>query len=165
MRLRSPDATDGRRVHALVEACPPLDVNSRYCYLLLCTHFSGTCTVAEVGGRLVGFQSGYRKPEDPGVLFIWQICVAPEARGNGIAKQMLRSLIQRAPAGSIRALHQSVGSENAASRALFESLAREFRAPMREELLFGPAHFGTSGHANEYLIEIGPFADAPSPDT
>lgn len=165
IRLRRPDPIDAKRVLALVEACPPLDVNSLYCYLLLCTHFSETCTVAELDGELAGFQTGYRTPEDPSVLFIWQIGVAHEARGHGIALRMLRDLVNRAPLASLSAIHQTVGATNTASRALFSSLARELGAPLRERPLFGPAHFGDTGHESEYLIEIGPFRDGPSPDT
>jgi hypothetical protein len=47
MILREPGAADGPALHALVEQCPPLDPNSRYCNLLQITHFAGTAVVAE----------------------------------------------------------------------------------------------------------------------
>jgi L-2,4-diaminobutyric acid acetyltransferase len=62
---RKPTPADAADIHALVEECKPLDVNSTYAYLLLCSHFASTCIVAEDGRGLAGFISGYCKPDDP----------------------------------------------------------------------------------------------------
>src|SRR5690625_1261392 len=70
--LRSPVKEDGRFIHQLIRQCPPLDLNSIYTYLLLCEHFSQTCVVAEIDGRICGFVSAYRHPERTDVLFVWQ---------------------------------------------------------------------------------------------
>merc|ERR1712169_164475 len=63
--FRKPVSTDGSDVFALVERCKPLDVNSMYCNLLQCSHFADTAIVAERGGQMVGFISGYRLPQQP----------------------------------------------------------------------------------------------------
>src|SRR5262249_19192256 len=85
VRLREPRATDASRVLALVSACAPLDVNSLYCYLILCTHFHETCVLAERDREVLGFISGYREPSRADVLFCWQVAVAAGMPRAGLA--------------------------------------------------------------------------------
>lgn len=75
IKIRQPTHLDGVSINRLVEQCPPLDKNSLYCNLLVCTHFSNTSAVAEVDGKLVGFVSGYFIPNEEKTLFIWQVAV------------------------------------------------------------------------------------------
>jgi L-2,4-diaminobutyric acid acetyltransferase len=89
--LRRPDATDGIRVSDLVASCPPLDRNSLYCNLLQCTDFSDTCVLAERNGEAIGWISGYRPPNDPATLFVWQVAVHERARGLGLARNARHS--------------------------------------------------------------------------
>nr|AAY52237.1 L-diaminobutyric acid transaminase [Halomonas sp. BYS-1] len=56
--IRKPNADDGWGIYELIKACPPLDVNSAYAYLLLATQFRDTCAVAtNEEGEIVGFVS------------------------------------------------------------------------------------------------------------
>lgn len=158
--FRPPHDHEGLAVHELVAGSPPLDVNSEYCYLLLCSHFADTCTVAERDGRLIGIQTGYREPNAPDTLFVWQIAVSPEGRGLGIGRGMVEHLLSRFSDGSIRYLEQTVTKSNTASRALFESVARRYDTEVNESLLFGDAHFAAGTHEAEYLLRIGPFRQA-----
>ena len=152
--IRTPTAEDALEVHTLVKDCPPLDVNSEYCYLLLCSHFADTCTIAESAGRIIGFQTGYREPQAPNTLFIWQIAVGSEGRGKGLGKRMIEHLLGRFP--DIEYLEQTVTRSNTASRALFESVARKLNAEVDQSMMFGEKHFGSSAHEPEYLLRIGP---------
>lgn len=156
--VRRPRREDGARIHALVKQCPPLDVNSEYCYLLLCSHFAATCTVAERDGELLGFQTGYIRPDEPAVLFIWQIAVGAEGRGAGLGTRMVEDLLQSLPPNTIRYLEQTVTKSNAASRALFESIARRLDTTVEESLLFDSRSFSSGNHESEYLLRIGPIA-------
>ena len=151
--FRAPLAEDGERVWQLVGDCPPLELNSPYCYLLLCTHFAGTCAVAERGADLVGFLAGYRKPTAPDVLFVWQIATHPAARGQGIARQLLADVCGR---GATRFIEATVTPDNTTSRAFFGAVARRAGVPCRESLLFAADLFGGTHHAPEYLLRIGP---------
>src|SRR3546814_7010756 len=72
-----------------------LDDNSLYCNLLQCSHFAGTCALAEIDGRAVGWISGYLPPEKPDTLFVWQVAVHPEARGRRVGKRLIRELLRR----------------------------------------------------------------------
>ena len=76
------------RVWDLIAANPALDGNSLYANLLQCSHFAETCALAEQNGTLVGWMSGYRPPEQPDTLFVWQICVSEAARGQGLGKRL-----------------------------------------------------------------------------
>lgn len=134
-----------------------LDVNSLYCYLLLCSHFASTSVVAELQGEAVGFTTGYRLPDRPEVLFVWQIGVDQSARGKGLAASMLESLLDRDGCAEVRFIEATVTPANAASKALFHSLARRFGTACVETPCFSEEVFGAEAHEVENLLRIGPF--------
>lgn len=154
---RPPQLADAARVHALVDECKPLDLNSTYAYMLLCTHFSETCVVADLHGELVGFVSGYLKPSDDTILFIWQVAVSPKARGLGVGKRMLREVLERPACRRVRHLETSVTPSNEASWALFRAFARDRNADCTQNTLFRSEDFGNEKHEEEQLLRIGPF--------
>src|SRR3546814_3877245 len=71
VHYRRPRKTDGTRIWALIRSIAALDDNSLYCNLLQCSHLAGTCDLAEIDGRAVGWISGYLPPETPDNLFGW----------------------------------------------------------------------------------------------
>lgn len=158
--LGAPGVRDGAAIHQLVEACKPLDLNSTYAYLLLCEHFADTCVRAEREGRTVGFISAYRPPRRDEVVFVWQVAVAEEMRGQGLARTMLEHLLARPALRGCRYLETTVSPSNEPSRRLFHGLARELKAPVTERVLFGEKDFGKAHHECETLIRIGPFTGA-----
>lgn len=160
--LRTPTTADGAALHALIRACKPLDENSLYCNLLQCTHFAATCCVALRGERMLGFVSGYRLPEHPEVYFLWQVGVHADAAGQGLAKRMIQHILARPSCAGVSTLHTTITLDNAPSRQLFASLAKAEGAELREQDFFRPEHFGDSGHAAEYLFEIGPLSSPPA---
>lgn len=156
IHLREPRASDGIRVNELVRNNPPLDPNSIYCNLLQCSHFSQTSIAAEVGDELVGFISGYQPPGKPETLFIWQMVVSPMARGCGLAKKMIESLVSRPSLSHVRFIETTIGPGNEASWGVFRSLAARWRATTNEGVLFeSEAHF-RGKHDDEILFTIGP---------
>ncbi len=156
--LRRPVKEDGFRLHQLVAQCPPLDTNSAYCNLLQCTHFSATCVAAEQDGRLLGFVSGYIPPEQADTLFVWQVAVHEQGRGQGLAKRMLKDLISRDACTRVTHLETTITADNDASWALFRSLARDLGAQLcHHEHFLKEAHFGGQ-HDSESLVRIGPFS-------
>jgi len=156
--LRVPTLQDGAAVHALIEASPPLDVNSTYAYLLLCHHFADTCVVAESNGKVVGFISGYLPPAQSDTFFVWQVAVHADARGRGLGFSMLAHLLERPAAKHVRYLDTTVSPSNQASRAMFARLARSLETALSESPMFGRALFGEgAGHEDEMLLRIGPF--------
>lgn len=160
LTLRAPQAQDAAAIHQLIAECPPLDLNSVYVYLLLCEHFRLTCVVAERGGRVDGFISGYFLPQKPDVLFVWQVAVHERARGQGLGQTMLDHLKSRLDTGALRYLETTVSPDNQASRGLFKAMARRWQAPLREQEFFQSTLFGRQAHDAEPLLRIGPFGAA-----
>jgi len=155
--LRSPVVEDGIAVSRLVESCPPLDVNSNYCNLLQCSHFSSTSVAADACGDLVGFISGYIVPESPETLFIWQVAVAEQARGLGLASCMLDEVLARPQCKSVGYLETTITQKNLASWALFKGLAKNLSADfLSSDWLDQKSHFAEL-HDSEALVRIGPF--------
>ena len=156
LSFREPVADDGPGIYALVERSKPLDLNSRYCYLILCAHFSSTCVVVEQEGTIAAFMTAYILPEQRDTLFVWQIAVDAKMRGQGLAKKMLRRLLARPVLKGVRYIEATVNPSNDASRALFHSLARDCSVEVSETLLFGSDLFGAGDHEQENLIRVGP---------
>ena len=154
--LRQPKKQDGIHVHHLIASCKPLDINSLYCNILQCHHFSDTSILAELNGKIVGFISGYRLPEQPDTLFVWQVAVSPEVRGSGLATRMLSSLIKRHQ-DNISFLHTSITESNAASWNTFRRIAKQFDAPLNSDVLFDRDQHLDGKHDTEFLVQIGPF--------
>ncbi len=164
VKTRFPKLEDSPKIYELIQNSPPLDLNSRYLYMLQATHFRDTCIVAELTpengeapSQIAGFISGYRLPENPESLFIWQVAVSSSARGKGVAKKMMLELLQRPALKSIKQIMTTVTPSNTASLKLFESLARHLKASFTEEMGFESALFGGDAHEAEMLYKIGPF--------
>ena len=156
LKLRKPGLDDGARISALIESCKPLDTNSTYCYLLLCRDFADTCVVAEEGGEIIAFLSGYRPPDRRDVFFLWQIAVDVYSRKRCIAKRMLFDVLNRPSTSDCRFLETTISPSNVASKRLFSWLAQELDARCEVSDCFSESHFGDD-HEAEYLFHIGPF--------
>lgn len=156
IEFRTPVAADGPAVTALIAACPPLDRNSRYCNLLQCEHFADHCIIAEKSGRLVGWVSGYRPPSDPDAFFVWQVAVAVEGRGRGLARRMITALMARPAQQSATHMITTVTGDNEASWALFCGLARDWGVALERNALFEREPHFAGAHDTEYLARIGP---------
>lgn len=155
--IRPAAMADGADVWRLVRDSEVLDVNSSYAYLLFLDRFGATSVVAEEAGELVGFVTGFRPPESPDVIFVWQVAVDQSMRGRGLARRMLDALVRLDGCEGVRFLETTVTPTNAPSRALFASFARSREAEhtvtpyIREEM------FPEPGHEDEELHRIGPF--------
>jgi L-2,4-diaminobutyric acid acetyltransferase len=155
--MRKPNAGDGLALHSLVRDCPPLDENSVYCNLLQCAHFNETSVVADSPDGLLGCITGYLIPSCPDTLFVWQVAIDEQARGQGLATRMLRQILDRHICERVVCLETTVTEANKASMALFEGLAAKLQTKMTSEILFEQTeHFGGK-HDSELLLRIGPF--------
>jgi L-2,4-diaminobutyric acid acetyltransferase len=160
--FRQPRPTDGTAVAQLIAACPPLDPNSTYCNLLQCTYFAQTCIVAERGTELAGWISGFRPPQAATELFIWQVAVAPWARGKGLGGLMLDRLTAHCAGRGVVSLATTITEENGPSWALFRAFARRHQAPFVRRPLFERTTHFAGAHATEHLVSIGPLAGQPA---
>ena len=156
LTLRQSLPGDGAALHALVAACPPLDLNSRYAYLLLCEHHAQTSVVACIDDVIVVAITAYVPPKQPDTLFVWQVAVAPAMRGQKLGTAMLRHLQQKTPR-QLRWMETTISPSNEASHRLFTNFALQQDAGCSIATLFAADAFGESGHEEERLYKIGPW--------
>lgn len=161
--MRKPMAGDGAAVHRLISQCPPLDPNSLYCNLLQCSHFADTSVLVESGEQPIAFMSGYVKPGDSKVLFVWQIAVSKGWRGHGLAGRMLDELMLRPELKSISFVETSITPANDASARVFRRFAETRHAPLTTSVLFSRAEHFAGHHDDEVLFRIGPFGPSQNP--
>jgi diaminobutyrate acetyltransferase len=150
--LRLPRPDEGPVLHDLVVAGGGLDVNSPYAYVLGVRFFASTSVIAEGPDGATGFVLGLTPPQDPGTLFVWQVGVAPQARGQGLGLRMLQWLVDEVRP---RQLEATVTPSNVASQRLFRALARAYDAPL--EVARWAASTELDGAEPEDLHRIGPF--------
>lgn len=156
--LRRPHRTDGAAMWKLAQGA--VDTNSPYSYLMLCEYFAASCVVAERDGEVIGFVTGFRPPEDPSTLFIWQIVVGPAARGLGLGSRMLDHLADRPTTPPVTTLEATVTPANLASRNLFRGFARRRGVDCTETPAFAAADFppDAGSHEPEDRFRIGPWS-------
>ncbi|MFG2873460.1 diaminobutyrate acetyltransferase [Streptomyces sp. NPDC048337] len=157
-QIDSPAIRDGAAIWRIARDSKTLDLNSSYSYLLWCRDFAATSAVARgADGELVGFVTGYVRPDRPRVLVVWQIAVVQEQRGQGIAAALLDALTARvAAAGGLDAVETTITPDNDASMRLFASFAQRHGAGIDRTVLFDSEHFPEGGHLPEVLFRIGP---------
>jgi L-2,4-diaminobutyric acid acetyltransferase len=156
--IRNTVKSDGLAVYLIAEKCPSLDLNSRYCYLLLCTQFDKYCLVAEESNKIIGFVSAYPHPHFTDTLFVWQIGVDPDFHSRGIGTALLAHLIPPAVKSGLIYLETTITPSNTASRALFGKLTKAYNTDCKESNYF-PASLLGEGHEDEKLLRIGPFKE------
>lgn len=155
--IRKPRTGDGVRVWQLIRQTPGLDDNSLYCNLLQCSHFASTCAIAESDNQIVGWMSGYIPPHQQSTLFVWQICVSAVGQRQGLAKKLIANVLARQASSQIKHIECTITECNAASWALFRSIAHKLNAPIAERIHFSrDAHFDHL-HDSEFAVTIGPF--------
>jgi L-2,4-diaminobutyric acid acetyltransferase len=149
IKIRHPNPEDGMALNHLISQCPPLDTNSVYCNLLQCHHFARTALVAENSkGELIGSITGYTPPNQPDTLFVWQVALHPEARGQGLASTLLNSLFDRS---ECQALETTISPGNIASESLFERFFKARGMAVSRTTLFDHQQHFNGQHDSEVL--------------
>ncbi len=156
--IRNTLKSDAPKVYEIVRSCPSLDLNSRYCYLLLCTQFDKYCLVAEAGKKIIGFVSAYPHPHFTDTLFVWQIGVEPDFHNHGIGTALLEHLVPLAIRNGLIYLETTITPSNNASRALFEKIMKAYNIDYTENNYFSASLLGGE-HEAEQLLRIGPFKE------
>lgn len=156
IRIASPEVSHGGDIWRIAKRSNELDLNSSYMYLLFARDFADSSRIALVDDEVVGFVLAYRRVDDPDCLFVWQVAVDADHRGQGLAQRMLHDLISTSSDESpVRTVETTVTDDNVASRRLFSSLADRWGADLTTRTLFDESHF-PDDHDAERLHEIGP---------
>lgn len=164
--LAEPTVGDGSALWELAKATG-LDENSPYAYLMVCRDFARTSVAARADdGMLVGFVTGYRRPDVADTLFVWQVGVAGRARRSGLASAMLAHLRDRLVPEGVRYVEATVTPGNVASDRLFRRFAADAGAEVRRTPLFAASAFPAVDppHDAEALYRIGPLPAGPIPE-
>jgi len=148
-----PEPADAGACWELVKATGVLDVNSRYAYALWFRDFAATSVIARMDGDVVGFVTGFRRPDEPTTVVVWQVAVDGSARGRGVAGSMLDVLWAGVP--GVDHLETTITPDNDGSIALFTAFADRHAAQVGRSELFGPDVLGAE-HLPEVLFRIGP---------
>ncbi len=151
----NPVCEDSPQIYELIKRSPPLDLNSRYAYMLVATHFANTSVVAKINGKIVGVVSAYCLPQTPQTLFVWQVAIDQSMRGQGLAKKMLEHALKKSP--QVKWLETTITPSNIASQKLFKSIAASLNANIEVMPFLSKTLFGEDSHEDEDLYQIGPF--------
>jgi L-2,4-diaminobutyric acid acetyltransferase len=156
LQFRAASVADGAGLWELARQTG-LDLNSPYSYLMLGKFFGQTCLVAEEDGRIVGFVSAFRPPQESETIFVWQIGVADSQRGKGVGSALLRELLECEGCRGVRYLAATVTATNLPSQRLFRGVARNLGTSCEVTDCFLEHLFPAgSGHEAERLFRIGP---------
>lgn len=159
VEIDNPVVADGPALYRITRDSQVLDVNSSYAYLLWCRDFANTSVVARVDGAVVGFVTGYIRPDAPDTIVVWQVAVDASQRGGGVAGKLLNHLLDQVLARGVRYLETTITADNTASIKLFSALARDRSAELERSEFFTSDLF-PDAHDGEDLYRIGPFAQA-----
>ncbi len=158
--IDKPSTQDGGAIWRIARDSGKLDLNSSYAYLMWCHDFADTSLVARAGDEVVGFVIGYRRPTAPDTVVVWQIAVDSSQRGRGTAGALLDTLVSRLADEGVRHMETTITPDNAASNALFASLAKRWGAAMDRAGSFDAGEFPDE-HESEVRFRIGPFVNEP----
>ncbi|WP_405894141.1 diaminobutyrate acetyltransferase [Streptomyces sp. NBC_00104] len=161
--FREPRPEDGFAVWELVKNTPGLDTNSPYSYVLWFRDFADCSLLATVNGEIVGFLTGYRRPDEPETYFVWQTAVSPRHGIPFLGVRLFEAAAERQRERGARYVEATVSADNKAILMVLKQYARKRSAEVAERVLF-PAAWLSDGHHDEVLHRIGPLS-GPSTGT
>jgi L-2,4-diaminobutyric acid acetyltransferase len=153
--FRTPVPADGLAVWRLVENTPGLDSNSPYYYTLWFKDFAESSLVATVDGEVVGFITGYRRPDAPDTYFVWQTAVSPRHGIPFLGVKLFQAAADRQVGTGARFVEASVSAENKAIVMVLKQYSKKYSASIQTEVLF-PSSMFPDDHHDEVLYRIGP---------
>ena len=156
IRIQKPTISYALEIENLVRNSPPLDLNSTYHYFIQSHYFNETCAIAinEID-QVVGFVSGFQDPKKSDTLFIWQVAISKDARGNGLASKLIHFILQEHP--HMQFIETTITKDNASSISLFNKISRELNTNIIEEPFLDKSKYFLNQHDSENLFRIGPF--------
>jgi len=156
IQIKSPSSAYGFQIAELIKNSPPLDLNSTYLYFIQSHYFNKTCAIAvnEVD-KVIGFMSGFQDPRKKDTLFIWQVAISKDARGNGLASKLIHFILQEHP--HMQFIETTITMDNTSSISLFNKISQELNTNIIEEPFLDKSKHFLNQHDSENLFRIGPF--------
>ena len=156
IQIKNPDSDYGYQISELIKNSPPLDLNSTYLYFIQSHYFNKTCAIAvnEID-RVIGFVSGFQDPRKKDTLFIWQVAISKDARGNGLASKLIHFILQEHP--HMQFIETTITKNNTSSISLFNKISQELNTNIIEEPFLDKTKHFLNQHDSENLFRIGPF--------
>jgi L-2,4-diaminobutyric acid acetyltransferase len=108
-----------------------------------------------VGDELVGFLTGYRRPDEPDTYFVWQTAVNPRHGIPFLGVKLFQAAADEQVAKGARYVEATVSAENKAIIMVLKQFAKKHSAQVETRLLF-PADLFADSHHDEVLYRIGP---------
>ncbi|KOT28298.1 L-2,4-diaminobutyric acid acetyltransferase [Streptomyces caelestis] len=152
---RTPRVEDTQAMWQMVHESDELDDNSPYYYALWCRDFAETSLVASLGDEVVGFLTGYFRPDQPDTYLVWQEAVKPRHGIPMLGVQLFEQAAERAVSKGARYIEATVSADNKAIIMVLKKCAKRYRAPVHTEVLF-PGSLFPEEHHDEVLYRIGP---------
>jgi len=149
--LRRCTGSDAEAVRAFVATCPPLTVHTAYTYWTTFRYLGSACYVLEDGADIVAYISALVDTTFPGVVFVWQIAVAPSMRGRRTATRLLDAVAEVAIARGSNRMQYTVEPANAASLRVFERYAQRRGTRVRK---IGAVPLGNPDAEPEDILEL-----------
>ncbi|MFF7386985.1 diaminobutyrate acetyltransferase [Streptomyces scabiei] len=162
--FREPRPEDGFAVWELVKNTPGLDTNSPYSYVLWFRDYADCSLLATVNGEIVGFLTGYRRPDEPDTYFVWQTAVSPRHGVPFLGVRLFEAAAERQRERGARHVEATVSADNKAILMVLKQYARKRSAEVAERVLFPAAWLG-EGHHDEVLHRIGPLTPVTTETT
>ncbi|MCX5414976.1 diaminobutyrate acetyltransferase [Streptomyces sp. NBC_00059] len=156
-QYRTPHIDDAYTLWQMVDQTDALDNNSPYYYALWCRDFAETSLVATVGDEVVGFLTGYFRPDEPDTYLVWQEAAKPRHGIPMLGVQIFERAADRAVEQGARFIEATVSADNKAIIMVLKKVAKRYSAEVNTHVLF-PSDLFPSEHHDEVLYRIGPLA-------
>lgn len=88
-------------------------------YHVMCTHFRGTCFVAEDKGQIIGYLLGFRSQTYPDQAYMHLLQVDPSYRGLGVGQRLFSQFQQAAMALGCRQIYAVSRPQNKVGMAFY----------------------------------------------
>lgn len=155
--FRRPEPSDAHAAWELVKSTDQLDDNSEYYYMIWFRDFARTSVVATVNDEVIGFLSGYRRPDQPDTYFVWQEAVKPKHGIPFLGIKLFDHAVEQELLAGARYVEASVSEANTPMVMVLKRFAKRWGATVDKSVLFASTAFG-DGHHEETLYRIGPVA-------
>ncbi|OEV04306.1 GNAT family N-acetyltransferase [Streptomyces oceani] len=153
--LRVPLPEDSPAAWKLAENTPDLDSNSLHYYALWFLDFADGSLVVTLNDELIGFLTGYRRPDEPETYFVRQTAVNPRRGIPFLREKLFQAAADQEVARGVRYVETTVCAENKSIIMMLKRFADKHSASIETRVLF-PSVLFSEIHHDEVLYRIGP---------